>query len=52
MFPAIFAYIFEDQEMLKARIEPNTINGRNISGVEVSDGIIVGGADDGEPLFP
>jgi hypothetical protein len=52
LFPAIFAYIFEDQGLLKSKIEPITDNGTNISGVEVSDGTIVGGIYDGEALFP
>ncbi len=52
LFPTIFAYIFEDQGLLKSKIEPITDNGTNISGVEVSDGTIVGGIHDGEALFP
>jgi len=51
LFPAIFATIFEDQGLLESRIEPITDNGTRISGVEVSDGIIVGGMNDGEALF-
>jgi len=51
LFPAIFAYIFEDQSMLESKIEPITINRTKISGVEVSDGIIIGGMNDGEALF-
>jgi len=52
LFPAIFAYIFEDQGLLKSKIEPITHNGKWICGVEVSDGTIVGGIHDGEPLYP
>ena len=52
LFPAIFAYIFEDQGLLKSKIEPITDNGMNFSGVQVSDGTIVGGIHDGEALFP
>ena len=52
LFPAIFAYIFEDQGLLKSKIEPITDNGTRISGVQVSDGTIVGGIHDGEALFP
>ena len=53
LFPAIFAYIFEDQELLESKIEPLIINSnRNIiSGVGVSDGVIEGGIHDGETLF-
>jgi hypothetical protein len=52
LFPTIFAYIFEDQGLLKSKIEPITDHGTRISGVEVSDGTIVGGIHDGEALFP
>jgi hypothetical protein len=52
LFPVIFAYIFEDPALLQSRIEPTTVNGMNTSGVEVSNGIIIGGVHDGEPLFP
>jgi len=52
LFPTIFAYIFEDQGLLRSKIEPITVNGTRISGVEISDGIIVGGFNDGEALFP
>lgn len=52
LFPSIFAYIFEDQGLLESRIEPETDIGLYLSGVEISDGTIVGGVDDGEPLFP
>jgi len=51
LFPVLFAYIFEDQDLLKSKIEPITDNGMRISGVEVLDGIIVGGINDGEALF-
>jgi len=51
LFPAIFAYIFEDQGLLGSKIEPITDNEMRISGVEVSDGTIVGGFNDGEALF-
>jgi hypothetical protein len=52
IFPAVFAYIFEDPDILQSKIEPTTVNGMKISGAEVSNGIIVGGRDDGEPLYP
>jgi len=51
LFPAIFAYIFEDQGLLGSRIEPITLNGIKLSDVEVSDGTIVGGFNNGEALF-
>lgn len=52
MFPAIFAYIFQDQVLLESKIEPLTLSSGSISGVKVSDGTIIGGVDDGEALFP
>jgi hypothetical protein len=51
VFPAIFAYIFEDQELLASKVEPVTLFGYPISGAKVVDGIIEGGIHDGEPLF-
>jgi hypothetical protein len=51
IFPAIFAYIYGDQDLLNAKIKPITDNGTRISGAEVSDGIIQGGLNDGEALF-
>jgi hypothetical protein len=51
LFPAIFAYIFEDPELLEAKVEPVTITNSSISNARVIDGIIEGGIHDGEPLF-
>jgi len=51
IFPAIFAYLFEDDELLEAKIEPNTFEPLQISGAQVKNGIIYGGINDGEPLF-
>ena len=58
IFPAIFAYLFEDNQFLEAKVEartlgalPSDIGGRPISGASVKDGIIYGGINDGEPLF-
>ena len=51
LFPAIFAYMFKDPALLQARFNPATVSDGMISGARVIDGIIVGGADDGEPLF-
>jgi hypothetical protein len=51
LFPVIFAYILEDISLLQARIEPITANENRISGAEISDGIINGGLNDGEPLY-
>jgi len=51
LFPVIFAYLFEDAELLVAKIEPNTLEASRISGAQVKNGIIYGGINDGEPLF-
>jgi hypothetical protein len=51
LFPAIFSYMYEDNTILETKlapvIDPNNLN----SGISVDDGIIVGGANDGEPLY-
>ncbi len=52
LFPAIFAYMFEDKALLQTRLEPVTVEKAPVSGVIVVNGIIHGGLDDGEPLFP
>ena len=51
VFPAVFAYMFDDPGLLAARVEPVTREAGNTSGAKVEDGVIVGGMDDGEPLF-
>ena len=51
LFPSIFADIFNDQGMLKAKVEPVTIENQFISGASVKNGIIYGGIDDGGLLF-
>jgi hypothetical protein len=51
LFPAIFAYIFEDPGLLEAQVEPITLDPTYISGASINDGMIVGGIHDGEALF-
>lgn len=51
LFPAIFAYIFEDPSLLEARVEPTSLHRYVLSGVTVENGLIVGGINNGEPLF-
>ena len=51
IFPAVFAYLFQDTNILEAKVEPVTVQNNAISGAMVIDGIIVGGINDGEPLF-
>lgn len=51
LFPAIFAYLFDDPRLLEVRIEPATLEPSWVSGARVVDGIIEGGAHDRERLF-
>jgi hypothetical protein len=52
IFPAIFASMYHDSSLLEARIPPVTVtDNTTTAGVGVHNGVIVGGADDGEPLF-
>lgn len=51
LFPAIFSWMYRDSSLLDARIEPITVEPIAAGGVVVRDGVIVGGADDGEPLY-
>ena len=51
LFPAIFAYLFEDEKILEAKVAPRTIENETIIGAAVNNGIIIGGINDGEPLF-
>ena len=53
IFPAVFSYLFEDDEIFnKIRMERKLIKPEGILGVSVENGIITGGLNDGEPLFP
>jgi len=49
LFPVIFAYLYEDDTFLHLTVNPETLY--SVSGVTVSNGIIQGGINDGEPLF-
>jgi hypothetical protein len=51
LFPAIFAYLFEDKGLLDSKVESLTLRNEVISGATVKDGIINGGINDGEALF-
>lgn len=51
LFPAVFAYLYQDSTILESKIEPVIVPPDAISGVSVNDGIILGGINDGEPLF-
>ncbi len=51
VFPAIFAELFGDAGLLDIRVPPTTTRPQCISGASVSQGMIHGGMDDGEPLF-
>lgn len=47
LFPAVFAYLFKDEQILAAKLDPTT----NYTLVTVQNGILQGGIHDGEPLF-
>lgn len=51
LFPAIFAYIFNDVNILDSKLNPEIINVNMISQASVKNGVIYGGIDSGEPLF-
>lgn len=51
IFPSIFAYIYRDKSILDARLRPVISAQPVISGASVNNGVIIGGIDDGEPLF-
>ncbi len=51
VFPAVFAYLYEDARLLDARVAAASVDSGVISGAQIVDGIIVGGRDDGLPLF-
>lgn len=51
LFPAIFAYLFKDENLLEAKVASTTLEDGTTSGASVKNGIIYGGINDGEPLF-
>jgi len=50
LFPAIFAYLFQDPSLLESKVDPTTEEDK-VSGAAVVDGVIEGGIHSGEPLF-
>ena len=51
VFPAIFAYLFQDPKFLEAKVEPATFVNKTISGAAVVGSVIEGGIHNGEPFF-
>lgn len=51
VFPAVFAYLYNDTRILEMKIKPDIVDAEVTSGASVSNGIIIGGMDDGEPLY-
>lgn len=52
VFPAIFSWMYRDVAVLSSKVPPVTRWERNmVAGAAVNNGVIVGGADDGELLF-
>jgi len=52
VFPVVFSYLFDDRSIQDATIPDITLKTGVTAGVTVENGIIRGGMDDGEPLFP
>jgi hypothetical protein len=51
LFPAVFAYLYKDTNILESKIDPVIPIPNSISGASVRNGIIYGGINDGEALF-
>lgn len=52
VIPAVISYMYEDDSLFdQIRMKRETFNIRTVSGAVVKDGIVIGGADDGLPLF-
>ena len=52
VIPAVIAYIFDDVSLYEPlRMDRQLVYTSVISGADVKDGIIIGGLDDGKPLF-
>jgi hypothetical protein len=51
IFPAVFAYMYQDSTILNAKIRTRILPADALNGVMVDNGIIIGGVNDGEPLF-
>jgi hypothetical protein len=51
MFPAIFSYIFKNPKLLKGKMKHTPLDGYEVAGATVLDGIIRDGIHKGEPLF-
>jgi len=51
IFPAVFAYLYDDPSILETKIDPVIGQFNVTSGAAVKNGVIVGGMNDGEPLF-
>ncbi|MBE0670098.1 MAG: hypothetical protein IH588_05890 [Anaerolineales bacterium] len=51
LFPAVFSYIYKDEMILNAKIDPIITAPYATSGASVDNGIIVGGVNDGEFLY-
>lgn len=51
IFPAVFAYLYDDPAFLKLKLPPVILDAPVTSNASVENGMIVGGIDDGEPLF-
>lgn len=52
VIPAVISYMYEDDSLFdQTRIDRQTLKPATIGGAVVEDGIVIGGIDDGLPLF-
>ena len=51
VFPVILDALFKTTEFSKSKIEPKTLLPEVVAGAIVNNGVIIGGKDDGKPLF-
>lgn len=52
VLPAVFSYMYQDDKIFEEiKLDNKVAKANSISGVSIENGMIVGGIDDGKPLF-
>jgi len=51
IFPVVLDALFDTKDFSRLKIEPKTLLPEVVAGAAVNNGIIMGGLDDGKPLF-
>ena len=51
LFPVIFAYLYDNDDFLKFKVDPVILHNSSVSEVSVENCVIQGGTHDGEYLF-